>query len=237
VRPIAWQVNADANTLTLTGLRHRCALESEHFFKRREHDPRFCFELFRRAICHRNELAWEYIYLQYRPLVAGWVGRHPLFPAVEEQMEDFVLVAFEKMWKALTPEKFEEFSNLKSLLGYLRMCVHSAVVDAARVKERDELLERAFGRPDPLKEEPNPGRNWETRLEREEFWRWLSGRLKNEKEQRIVYGTFILALKPREVYAQYRDTFSSIEDVRRVKENVIARLRRDKELQALLKDA
>lgn len=230
-------MNADANTLTLTGLRHRCALESDRFFKRRDHDPRFCFELFRRAICHRNELAWEYIYLQYRPLVAGWVGRHPLFPTVEEQMEDFVLVAFEKMWKALTPEKFEEFSELKSLLGYLRMCVHSAVVDAARVKEREELLERALGASEPWNDEPNRRNRSDTRLEREEFWRWLSDRLKNEKEQRIVYGTFILALKPREVYAQYQDTFSSIDEVRRVKENVVARLRRDKELRAMLDDA
>jgi DNA-directed RNA polymerase specialized sigma24 family protein len=230
-------VNADVDTLTLTGLRHRCALESDRFFKRREHDPRFCFELFRRAICHRNELAWEYIYAQYRPLVAGWVQRHPLFPAVDGELEEFVLVAFEKMWKALTPKKFEDFSELKALLGYLRMCVHSAVVDSARTKERDVLLERTLGDSDPWNEDPNRGKRSDRRLEREEFWRWLSDRLKNEKEQRIVYGTFILALKPRELYAQYQDTFSSIEDVRRVKENVIARLRRDKELRAMLGDA
>lgn len=237
MRPDSCQVNADANTLTLTGLRHRCALESDRFFKRRDHDPRFCFELFRRAICHQNELAWEYIYLQYRPLVAGWVGRHPLFPAVEEQLEDFVLVAFEKMWRALTPEKFEAFSELKALLGYLRMCVHSAVVDAARVKERQELIERAMGDAEAWRDDPNRGSGSDTGLEREEFWHWLSGRLKNEKERQIVYASYILALKPREVYAQYPETFSSIEDVRRVKENVVARLRRDKELRQMLGDA
>jgi hypothetical protein len=165
------------------------------------------------------------------------VQRHPLFPAVDEELEEFVLVAFEKMWKALTPKKFEDFSELKALLGYLRMCVHSAVVDSARTKERDVLLERTLGDSDPWNEDPNRGKRSDMRLEREEFWRWLSDRLKNEKEQRIVYGTFILALKPRELYAQYQDTFSSIEDVRRVKENVIARLRRDKELRAMLGDA
>lgn len=230
-------MNADVATLSLTGLRQRCARESERFFKRRDHDPRFCFELFRRAILHRNELAWEYIYLQYRPLVAGWVGRHPLFPAVAEQMEDFILVAFEKMWKALTPTKFEAFSELKALLSYLRMCVHSAVVDAARKKERDELLEQALAGSEPWTEASNPDKGGQSRPEREEFWRWLSDRLKNEKEKTIVYGSFVLALKPREVYAQYGDVFDSIEEVRRVKENVIARLRRDPELRSKLEDA
>jgi len=60
----------------------------------------------------------------------------------------------------------------------------------------------------------------------------------NEKERRVVYGSFVLALKPRELYAQFRETFRDVKEVYRVKENVLARLRRDAELQEfLIRDA
>ena len=50
----------------------------------------------------------------------------------------------------------------------------------------------------------------------------------------MVYGSFVLALKPRELYAQFRETFRDVKEVYRVKENVLARLRRDAELQEFL---
>lgn len=92
---------ADPRLLTLPGLALRCGQESERFFRRQDYDPRYCFELFRRAILHRNSQAWEIIYTQYRPLVAGWVERHPTFPTSHEENEYFVNRAFEKMWTAL----------------------------------------------------------------------------------------------------------------------------------------
>jgi hypothetical protein len=58
--------------------------------------------------------------------------------------------------------------------------------------------------------------------------------LHDEKERRVVYGSFVLALKPRELYAQFQDTFRDVNEVYRVKENVLARLRRDAELAELL---
>ena len=71
------------------------------------------------------------------------------------------------------------------------------------------------------------------RVRREELWRAIDARLHDEKERRVVYGSFVLALKPRELCAQYRDTFRDVREVYRVKENVLARLRRDAELARL----
>ena len=48
-----------------------------------------------------------------------------------------------------------------------------------------------------------------------------------------MYGTFILALKPRELYARFRETFRDVDDVYRVKLNVLVRLRRNSELKKL----
>jgi hypothetical protein len=80
--------------LTLAGVAHRCAQETDRFFRDERYDPRYCFELFRRAILHHNERAWQLVYAPYQPLVAGWVARHSAFQASDEETQYFVNHAF-----------------------------------------------------------------------------------------------------------------------------------------------
>jgi hypothetical protein len=39
-------------------------------------------------------------------------------------------------------------------------------------------------------------------------------------------------MKPSEIYREYPQTFRDVKEIYRIKENILARLRRDKELQA-----
>lgn len=226
---------ASLQLLTLAGIAHRCAQETNRFFRRQSYDPRYCFELFRRAILHRNERAWELVYEQYRPLVIGWIERHPASPSSGEETQYFVNRAFEKMWSAVSPDKFDRFPDLKSLLSYLQMCVHSAVVDEARSSERAALsVERAVlagGR--GSKGSPIEDRALD-RAQRDAFWHLIAERLNDENERLVVHGSFLLALKPRELYAEFQDTFDDVDEIYRIKQNVIARFRRDRELKELL---
>jgi hypothetical protein len=209
----------------------QCAEETERFFQGKRYDPGACFELFRLAILERETQAWEAVYTQYQPLVGKWVQQHPAFEMCGEEVQFFVNRAFEKIWAALTPEKFHHFSELKALLGYLKMCVHSVVTDhtrSHRLAELADLAEEAdYGivDPGPALEEQVLDRAY-----RQKFWEVLSGRLHDEKERQVVYGSFFLALKPRELYEQYRSSFLSVEEVYLVKQNVLTRLRRDEEL-------
>lgn len=226
-------VEVDLQRLTLAGIAHHCTQESDRFFKRQPHDPRYCFELFRRAVLHHNQHAWELLYNQYRPLVAGWVQRHPLFAGCDEEADYFVNGAFEKMWSRLTPATFERFPDLKSILRYLQMCVNSAIVDFARAREQAGRLEEV--EPAALTDSKTAGRNNAfSHLEQVELWDWLQAQLKDTKEERAVYGTYVLGLKPQELYAHYRDTFRDVNEVYRVKENVLDRLRRDKSAEEFL---
>jgi DNA-directed RNA polymerase specialized sigma24 family protein len=225
----------DPRLLTLAGIAHRCAHETEFFFQRQGYDPRYCFELFRRAIIDRNQRAWELLYRVYRPLVARWVERHSAFSASGEEVQYFVNRAFEKMWIALPPDKFSHFSNLKSLLRYLQMCVHSVILDQVRVVEQAVVGVQAE---DMTDESSATAASVDSqalaRVQRQEFWDQINARLRNEKERRVVYGSFVLALKPRELYAQFPETFCDVNEVYRVKENVLARLRRDAKLKKVL---
>ena len=227
----------DVRLLTLAGVAHRCARETRLFFQNQRSDPRYCFELFRRAIAERDERAWELVYAQYCPLVGGWVKRHSALPDSGEESQYFVNRAFEKMWGALTPEKFGHFVNLRSLLRYLQMCVHSVILDQVRLAERSvvdvqpEALAAGRTTGAPIVEDLAL-----ERLHRQEFWRAIDGRLCDEQERRVVYGSFVLALKPRDLYAQFGDTFRDVREVYRVKERVLARLRRDAELEEIFRD-
>ncbi|MFQ5856037.1 MAG: RNA polymerase sigma factor [Anaerolineae bacterium] len=223
--------------LTLAGIAHRCARESELFFRRQSHDPRYCLELFRRAFVHRNQRAWELLYAQYQPLVAGWVTRHPAFPASGEEVQYFVNRGFEKMWSAVTPEKFDRFSNLKSLLSYLQMCVHSAIVDHARSLEQltmDEPTEKLAA--ESVAEGPSLEDRTLARVRRDELWGYINERLNDEQERLVVHGSLVMGLKPRQLYAQFEEAFNDVNDIYRIKQNVLARLRRDSELKRFLSE-
>jgi DNA-directed RNA polymerase specialized sigma24 family protein len=229
--------NIDLHALSVTGLTHRCAQETEAFFQRRPYDPGPCYELFRRALLERNQRAYARLYSQYEPLVAGWVERHPSFPGAGEEVQYFVNRAFEKLWHALTPEKFRRFPDLKSVLSYLKLCTHSVVIDHARARQHAMLDEESsdaslaiHAAGDDVEEDAIE------RSQQQEFWRQINLRLADEKEQAVVFGSFVLAMKPAELQVRYAHLFGDVREVYRVKQNVLDRLRRDPELQILRAD-
>lgn len=223
--------------LSLGSIAQRCAQETDLFFRRQAYDPRYCFELFRRAILHSNERAWEFVFHQYHPLVASWVKRHSAFSSTGEEIQYFVNRAFERMWSALTPEKFDHFSDLKAVLSYLQMCVHSAIIDAVRLAGPTtvDIDHKTLA----LKSR-TPGSSIEDRAlqraQNEELWRLINERMGNEKERLVVYGSFVLALKPRQLHSQFQGSFESVQEIYRIKQNVLARLRRDRALRKFLGD-
>jgi DNA-directed RNA polymerase specialized sigma24 family protein len=225
----------DLQALTLSGLAQRCARETELFFARCRHDPRYCFEIFRRAVVEGCQQAWAQVYAQYSPLVTNWVHRHIHYPDCGEETPFLVNRAFEKMWAAMTSAKFSRFPDLKSVLRYLQMCAHSVVIDELR--KSVALAANIDAETLPSSGSPN-GRSVDdhalTMLHYNDFWDAIGERLHNEKERYVVYGSYILGLKPRQLIEEYRYTFHDVREIYRIKENVLARLRRDAELKDFL---
>ncbi len=225
----------DLQRLTIASISDRCAQETALFFQHRNYDPRYCYELFRRAIVEHNQHAWTAIYTQYRLLVTGWIQRHPAFDASGEEADYFANRAFEKMWVSVAPDRFGSFSDLKSLLRYLQMCAHSVLVDHSRASGLETADIDDEGLAGEIKVQgPTTEEQAIDRVNREELWYWLRERLHDEKERQVIYGSFMLALKPRELYEQFPDTFADVGEVYRIKQNIIARLRRDPELNQFL---
>ena len=221
--------------LSLTDLASFCAQETEYFFQRKDHDTRYCFELFRRAVCENNQSAWEMIFKQYESLVTGWVMQHKGFQASGEEAQYFATGAFGKISGILTPEKFERFSDLQSLLSYLKMCVHSVITDYNRVTERTSQHVSIEELQVAIKANlPAPEDEVVDKLDSQWFWSWIHEKLNDQKERLVMQGIFVLALKPRELCDYYEKIFTDVEEVYRIKQNVLARLRRDEEFRKFL---
>ena len=227
-------------SMTIDDVASRCAVETDRFFAGQPHDSRYCFELWRRAIEERQERAWSLVFAQYRPLVIGWAQRHPSFGGCGEEPQYVCNAAFTKLWAAVTPARFAGFADLRSLLRYLQMCVHSAIADLVRTNERmvllsdQEDLARAHhasaGQLTRAESVVEPEEQVLDHLESERLWQEIQVRLRDEREWIVVRASFVLNLKPREILVHYQEHFGSIREIYRIKENVLERLRRDRDL-------
>jgi RNA polymerase sigma factor (sigma-70 family) len=213
----------------LRDIAQRCARQTDLYYRRQPHDPRYCYELWRRAIALGDPAAWERLYAQYHPLVSGWVRRHPSYASSGDDVHHLANCAFEKMWFALDREKFARFANIQSLLRYLQMCVHSAILDAVRRADDPADLTRATVH-NASHTPPAVEKMVLDRLTRQDFWQAILDRLKDDRERLVIHASYALGLKPREIASEFPDTVSDVREVYRIKENVLSRLRRDPEL-------
>jgi hypothetical protein len=58
--------------------------------------------------------------------------------------------------------------------------------------------------------------------------------MQDEAERRAAYYCFVLDLKPREVQERHPELYGSVDDVYRIKRNVLDRLRRNPRIRAFL---
>jgi hypothetical protein len=108
-------------------------------------------------------------------------------------------------------------------------------VDDTRRREEalrlDEVPEAAYA---GAADEMHVERSVMQREGRQRFWQLLETRLKDERERRLVYGLFVLDLKPRQLLEEFNGLFRDVQEIYRLKENVMERLRRDSDFQDAL---
>ena len=229
------------HTRSLDVLAQTCEQQTSHFLHGHESDSHACYEIFRRAILEKSHAAWEYIHRLYEGQVQRWVRRHPSFRYTGEEEGFFVNRALEKLWQAIPAERFGQFPELRQLLSYLQLCVHSVITDTIRARDQAELesdllaLEEKEPSDQPeLHQQVAQGSPVEERVEArsglETSWRLVAKRLNDPQEAEVAYASFVLDLKPAEMLECFPGHYQSIKEIYRIKENVLDRLRRDRDL-------
>jgi hypothetical protein len=70
-------------------------------------------------------------------------------------------------------------------------------------------------------------------VSREEFWRLVDGLLTSEAERVIVRCSYLLGMKPGDIFAEWGRLFSCVEEVYTIKRGILTRLRKSPELRGL----
>src|SRR5919199_3624661 len=120
-------------------LPRRCREETMRFLRGDPRDDSYCFELFHRAVAEREHDAWEAIMTQYRGIVLAYVGQHAAAALVREPDDYWVNRAFQRFWMAVRSDRFDQFRDLPGLLKYLKLCVHSVLLDEVRARRLGSL--------------------------------------------------------------------------------------------------
>lgn len=212
-------------SLSVDQLAAHCAEETARYRRGESHAERYCFELFRRAVALRDERAWAAVYETYAEVVRRWVG-------TRMDPDEGVPLAFERFWRAIDAEKFRRFGSLAALLQYLKMCVHTAVLDRARAAAAvavEQPIDDAMALPGADDVERSVGQ----RLDTAAFWRLIGRLLDDEREQRLLYLSYAIGLSPREICARHGDLFPDVREIYRIKRNALERLRRAPELRTV----
>lgn len=206
-------------SLNRPGLAHRCREEQQLFRRGLQNDPRYCFELLRRALQDNDLDSWDLFREIFSKLMADWVILHNGFSSCGESIEYVVTQAFNRCLSALSGGSLDPSRGLSGILIYLKRCVHSEIVDLIR-KQGPPTVQITDDIPGPPLPQTDP-------IAREKLWNHINYKLKNKKERVIVYATFFLCYHPTQIYEKYKPMFKNVEAVSRLKENIFARLRRD----------
>jgi hypothetical protein len=204
-----------------------CEDENRRRLRGETHRDDFSRELFRRAICERDAAAWESLFTLYRGLVASWVRQHPASETVPER-EDCVNLVFERFWIAVGPQRFEEFPSAAALLKYLKMCVHTVLIDEVRARRVAQQSLAAWPAAETFAAAADVGAVAAARVADDELWDLVAREVTDEAERLLLYLTAGLDLSPRQICARYPRVFGSVRDVYRIKRNVLDRLRRNR---------
>ena len=183
-------------------------------------------ELFRRAICERDEEAWRAIIEQYRGIVVAAIRRRPAATQLREDDMYWVNRAFQRFWVAVRPERFEQFAELPAVLRYLSMCAASVLLDDLRARRGFQFLSLDEAGPHSARAADH-GDLVSSRLDAAALWGAVREALPDDTDRLVAQLSFIGALTPREIFARHRDRFETVNDVYRVKRNLMERLRRD----------
>ncbi len=197
-----------------------CEEEYARFFRKLEAASECCYDLARAALKDRVQDAMTHFYRIYAPLCEGWVANFPGFAASGEPSPDvFVNMGFAKLLTRLGPETFERFESLSAILGYLKKCVITSVLQQLRKPASEELDE-------------NQAVAFSANVEYEQILIRLRQLLPAPEDQRLADLRFRQDAKPAEIARAYPAIWPTARDVSVALQRILRALRKDPELRA-----
>ncbi len=234
----------DLKQAKLSELTSECQAQTELYVRREEYDPRYCFEIWRRAIVERDEAAWETAITQYSVFVRRWLAqRLANLPALRFEEDVLVNGVFINFYRFVGPDKFPSFTNLSGILQYLKLCCGTVVIDAQRDYQArlfnlsldansssDDNADGGLNPAERLSSEFDLESDVVHRADRRAFWGEIWHKLPDQADRLLVYLRYVLDMPPREIARLYPQVFPDVTQVYRRNKNLLWRLRNNGEI-------
>jgi len=207
--------------MSLSALADRCMSEINHFRRGEASSDQYCLEIFRRAMQEHDDAAWTLLEDRFKDFLLAAFRRHPRSEAASrlDSPENYVARAFARFWMAAVHNQQVMFTSLGAALRYLRICLNSTILDMLRSYARSREV--------PL---PEPGFVGEPAVEDQEeggeLWEVICTMLPGERERRLAFLLYQCNLKPREIVRLLPQEFSSVDEIYRLRRNIVDRLER-----------
>jgi hypothetical protein len=213
-----------------------CREETQRYLRHEPSRDIFCWEIIRRAVCDRNEVAWQAFIDQYRALVLAWMRQRPVAFRLDEDGEFWVFRTFARFWRSVGPQHFNDFVSLAQILDFLKKCALSAIVDELRARDaaRAESLADQEHLPDRRASADRPVLD---RLALDQLRQAVLDEARTDQERLVARLCFFLAIKPAEVQALHPDLFPTRNHVYGTVRNLKERLRRNPAIRMFLEAA
>ena len=209
-------------------------IQAQHYRDGEATDDSYALELFRRAASDAQPAAWEELVSLYRPHVLACLKRHPAWPDRREPDDDYwVMRVFQRFWSATRSNRLRNFHTLAAILAYLKLCTHSVLLDEARSSRSVSLcaLDEAFEARDTR---PDVAAQVVGKLSSKMVWQMVLSEAQGEQEPVIARLSWMRGMRPAEIHAARPGLFASVDEVYRIKRNLLMRLRRSPRLAELL---
>ena len=219
--PVFAKPAAANEVLNISMLIERCQQEIQVYRRGDTPAEAYGLELLRRAIIQGDEDAWAGLRQCLWGIASGWLYSHPnRRPALRlESDANYVDLAFERFWQA-TVQRQMQFESFGGALAYLRACLNGALLDTLRT----QLHPREVALPASGEAEEPCG---EDHYESSDVWLTLQGMLPDPREQRLAYLLYHCGLKPREIVKFCPLEWDDVQEIYRVRRNIVDRLRRN----------
>jgi hypothetical protein len=213
------EMEGQPGNMSVPALAARCLREINGYRRGEIQDIPYCLELFHRARVQHDEGALEALRQCFSEFVRDCIRRHPQKEVVcrFESEEYYAALAFEHFWQTVIHRQELEFGTLPAALAYLQASLNGVILDTLRTYSQSSTV--AFVETDdagePVVENDEHGGT---------LWEIIQRMLPNEREQRVAYLLFHCGLQPGEIVRDNPQEFSDVQEVARVRRNIIARL-------------
>ena len=207
--------------LSVSALVEQCRREIQTYRRGEPSSNAYSLELLDRAIVQGDQAAWAGVQQCLGEIVRSWLRCHPNREVAYrwESEENYVAMTFERFWWATTRQQIV-FKTFAGALVYLRASLQGAILDTLRAYSRPKEV--------PL---PLPGEPGEPKVEdladSSEVWEILQSLLPNPREQRLAYLLYHCGLKPREIVHFCPQEWSDVQEIYRLRRNIIERIIRN----------